>query len=357
MQTRHQSRKSSYTDSNSVPSSPYARNSLLKEKSNPKQNQIMDQNQKYKKYDAHISDDTSEGTEDESEFVHMSDISDSEKPKPSANSSGNKSPPKEQHKKTIDSRTSNTYIFVLGVLLLGLVIAVKWGFHFDSHGHRKIETLSPAVDTLDKTFQLIEEMQNSFPGQSNATWISFLAALTNIMEEEPSQPEILLLVGQENTVHTMQCVAEQLAVTTNKRFSAENYAVDLSAKVIVQVSDLVRLQKQEDAMKKELDTRIRSILNQSYSVVLGPLEDIPPQAALILHAYCDNFTAPFKKSIIILTATFGSDRPADSKQVDRKLHRLWDAKLGVDKSASLVSRVANNVVFIEPEPMPCANGL
>ncbi|EFX66564.1 hypothetical protein DAPPUDRAFT_229380 [Daphnia pulex] len=109
-----------------------------------------------------------------------------------------------------------------------------------------------------------------------------------------------------------------------------------------------------ETIKKELDTRIRSIL-KSYSVVVGPLEKIPPGAAFILHSYCDNFEPPFKKRVIILTATFDSDKPLNSKQLEKRLHELWDHKLGEDKSASIVSRIANNVVFIEPETgsMPC----
>jgi hypothetical protein len=123
----------------------------------------------------------------------------------------------------------------------------------------------------------------------------------------------------------------------------------------VQVDKFLNLQNQEEIIKRELDTRIRSILNKSYSIIVGPLEKIPPEAALLLHGYCDNFEAPFKKRVIILTATFDSDKPLNSKQLERKLHRLWDPQLGKDKSGSLVSRIANNVVYIEPEigSIPC----
>jgi hypothetical protein len=134
-----------------------------------------------------------------------------------------------------------------------------------------------------------------------------------------------------------------------------NSANDILSKVIVKVNKFVSFQNQEETIKKELDTRIRSILNKSYSVVVGPLEKIPPGAAFILHGYCDNFEAPFKKRVIILTATFDYDTPLNSKQLEKRLHELWDRKLGEDKSASIVSRIANNVVFIEPETgsMPC----
>lgn len=105
--------------------------------------------------------------------------------------------------------------------------------------------------------------------------------------------------------------------------------------------------------RNELDAQIHSILNQSFSVILGPLEMIPPQAALLLHGYCDNFMAPFKKRVIILTFTFMLKRPLSSAQLDH----LWDSTLGTDTSASIVSRVADNVVFIETETgsTPCTD--
>ncbi len=328
-----------------------------------KTKQKLGPNQMSKIYEAQISDDASEGSEDESsELVHISDISDSETPKLSLSFSGNKSPPK-QHKKPDVSEFKmwlNTCVVLgLGITLLGIGIAYLVSFPLDSYKSKEKMLSSPKSDPQEQTMQFLVEMQNSFPKQTRETWISFLSALTNLMDEEPSQPAVLLFIGQNNAVDTMQCVAKQLAVTTNKLFSSMNSAADYSTKVFIQVNDIVRLQKQDEAIKEELDIQMQSILNQSYSVVLGPLEDIPPRAALLLHGYCDNFMAPFKKRVIILTATFGPEKPVSSKQVDRRLRGLWDPKLGPDKSASLVSRVANNVVFIEPESekLPCANRL
>jgi hypothetical protein len=206
--------------------------------------------------------------------------------------------------------------------------------------------------------ELIDEMENSFPLQKKDTWVSFVSALSSVIEnEEPSQPAVLLFVGGNTLIatHTMQCVALTLANNTNKLLPAMISANDVSPEVIVQVDTFANLQNQEETIKKELDTRIRSILNKSYSVIVGPLEKIPPGAAFILHGYCDNFEAPFKKRVIILTATFDSDKPLNSRQLERRLHKLWDQKLGMEISASFVSRIANNVVFIEPETgsMPC----
>jgi len=87
-------------------------------------------------------------------------------------------------------------------------------------------------------------------------------------------------------------------------------------------------------------------------VVVSRIEELSGESALVLHGHCDNFKAPKKRRVIILTATL-DDVSADigdvSFQVDASLRRLWDPQMGADKAASIVSRVANNPVLIEPE--------
>ncbi|KAK4005435.1 hypothetical protein OUZ56_007147 [Daphnia magna] len=228
-------------------------------------------------------------------------------------------------------------------------------------GFIKVDFLLPSFDgwnnkisTSSNTFshqamELIDEMQKTFPFQKKGTWISFLSALNSVTEEEPSQPAVLLFVSGNAAMRTMQNIAQTLAINTNKLLHTTNSAKANFQGVTVKVDEIADLLRQDDTIKQELDEQIHSILSQSFSVILGPLEKIPPQAALLLHGYCDNFMAPFKKSVIILTATFDYEIPRNSKEVEQKLHSLWDPTLGIDKSASIVSRVANNVVFIEPE--------
>ena len=112
--------------------------------------------------------------------------------------------------------------------------------------------------------------------------------------------------------------------------------------------EIDQLQK-KDNIKEELDTKIKTVLKNSFSLVLTQLQEIPPSAALLLHGYCDNYMAPFKQSVIILTAFFGSKGLKNEKEVIKQLHRLWDPELGIDKSSSIVSRVANILLFVQPE--------
>ena len=251
------------------------------------------------------------------------------------------------------------YVFIVLIIILGIGVLLSFLNNHTTKTAGNDMKSDPVTDNdLNPAMLLIDEMEHSFPLQKDETWSSFLSALTSVLRQvEPSQPAVLLLVGGHTLIETqtMQCVALTLANNTNKLFPPMNSVNVISSEITVQVGKFVHLQNPE-TIKKELDAQMRSILDKSYSVVVGPLEKIPPEAALLLHGYCDNFEAPFKKRVIILTATFHSDKPLNSKQLERRLNTLWDPELGEDQSASIISRIANNVVFIEPEtgPMPCS---
>lgn len=243
------------------------------------------------------------------------------------------------------------------ILLPFAIFCIYFGWESNTSLSQKRNFKSLHSPSEQKGIQLIKRMKSLFPKQSHDTWINFYTALESVKEEEPSQPAVLLLTGENTSrsTNTIDCIAKKFAEITNEFLSDEpNHA-----EICIQIDSIAQLSKQQDEIvKREVDLRIRSILNQSNSIVLGHLEDLPPRAALLLHGYCDNFEAPFKKIVFILTATF-KDKPIDSKQVDRKLKDLWARELGSDKSASLVSRVANSPVFIEPEmgSLPCQSNI
>jgi len=195
----------------------------------------------------------------------------------------------------------------------------------------------------------IKKISSQFPHQSKNVWINTVDALNSIVTDEPSQPAVLLLISSksEEAKKTLSCLSLQLATATNKVFNT-------STEMMTQVDGFIEFDRQEE-IRAELDKKLKSILNQSFAVVVPQLQEIPPYAAMILHGYCDNFLAPFKKRVIILTAAVGSQMIETQPQVDRYLRRLWDAEMGIDQSASLISRVANIPIFVKPEVeiLPC----
>lgn len=241
---------------------------------------------------------------------------------------------------------------ILLLIMVTLLTIFSLMYHFDSNSESNSKSMkfssskmqsSPKLSVSEKLIaREIQKIRRNFPLQSKNVWLNTVAALNSITADEPSQPAVLLLISSnsEEAKKTLSCLSLQLAATTNTIFNT-------SSKV-VQVDGFIQFLRKEE-IKEELDRKLKSILNESFAVVVPQLQEIPPYAAMILHGYCDNYLAPFKKRVIIITAALGSQVMETQAQVDRYLRRLWDAEMGIDRSASLVSRVANIPVFVQPE--------
>jgi len=246
------------------------------------------------------------------------------------------------------------FIFVL-LSLICLSICIPNFFRSESNSEKsfKAPNLSSSPHEKSAGVQLILEeikkVKRNFPLQSKHVWTNTLAALTSIATDEPDQPAVLLLISSntDKAKKTLKCLSLQLGAITNKVFNT-------STEMMIQADGFIQLHRKEE-MREELDRKLKSILNKSFAAVVPQLQEIPPYVAMMLHAYCDNFMALFKKRVIILTAAFGSQLLETETQVDQHLHHLWDAELGIDAAASLVSRLANMPVFVQPEEdnMPC----
>ena len=246
------------------------------------------------------------------------------------------------------------FIFVLLPLIICLSIwFLKSRSESNSEKSFKAPNLSSSPHEKSAGVRLILEeikkVKRNFPLQSKHVWTNTLAALTSIATDEPDQPAVLLLISSntDKAKKTLKCLSLQLGAITNKVFNT-------STEMMIQADGFIQLHRKEE-MREELDRKLKSILNKSFAAVVPQLQEIPPYVAMMLHAYCDNFMALFKKRVIILTAAFGSQLLETETQVDQHLHHLWDAELGIDTAASLVSRLANMPVFVQPEEdnMPC----
>jgi len=246
------------------------------------------------------------------------------------------------------------FIFVLLSLICLSICIAKSRSESNSEKSFKAPNLSSSpheksAGVRRSVLEEIKKVKRNFPLQSKHVWTNTLAALTSIATDEPDQPAVLLLISSntDKAKKTLKCLSLQLGAITNKVFNT-------STEMMIQADGFIQLHRKEE-MREELDRKLKSILNKSFAAVVPQLQEIPPYVAMMLHAYCDNFMALFKKRVIILTAAFGSQLLETETQVDQHLHHLWDAELGIDAAASLVSRLANMPVFVQPEEdnMPC----
>lgn len=249
-----------------------------------------------------------------------------------------KQPPLEDNSSTFGP----VIIFLLAMALIGCLILTMFPFGPVMQESSKHVLRNSREIFETKLLKEVRTLQSTHPVQPMKTWTDFMAAITSI-EGSPSQPAVLLLVTPNSTlaIETKQCIARRLAAVTNRLFNVSNPSIVIPIRKSSSGT--------EDKIREELDNQIHSILKTSYAIILDDIQNIPPKAAMVLHGYCDNFMALFKQRVIILTAVVNEGWPLNSNKVDDFLRNLWDPELGQDKSASLVSRVANVPVFIEPE--------
>lgn len=264
------------------------------------------------------------------------------------------SPPKSTNISIKQEPNSSTFstclgivsILVIAVALIGCLILTMFPFGPVAQESQRHALKSSKEMFEDKLLREVKSLQSSYPHQPMKTWIEFMAAVTSITGN-PSQPAVLLLAATNATaaIETSKCIAKQLARVTNRLFNVPSSPA-------FQIS--TPRSGTDHRIKEELDDKIHAILSKSYAMLLDDINHIPPRAAMVLHGYCDNFMAPFKQRVIILTVVVNEDLTSDG--VDDFLRDLWDPELGEDKAASLVSRVANMPVFIHPEESLTACG-
>ena len=247
------------------------------------------------------------------------------------------------------------YLISIAILLLLVSCCYLFGpsllLHYSFPSNSQSEDSNVATKKLlqmtpqKMLYSEIKRISRAYPRQSLEVWKGIMAAFTSIMEPEPQQPGVLLMVGPPASKKTIECLGPLLSDTFNLLQRKERrFPINIES---------IFPTGRNPLGSEELDDMLRDNLKKSTCVVISGVDKLPADAALLLHGYCDNFNAPFKKNVIILTALFDSFESdklvTDQAEVDHCLRDLWDDDLGSDKSASIVSRISNNFVAIHDE--------
>lgn len=191
---------------------------------------------------------------------------------------------------------------------------------------------------------------NSAVTQPKEVWIQLIGQLGSVMVEEPQQPAVLLIVVPQDSKGTAVCLVHKFVEAIRDAFEDQKY-----------VLYDVRSSRLADArtLKLELDEALQG-LKSAHAAVLHNIEEVPGQAAMIFHAYCDNENAPFKQAVIfpILEVPGHYDKVANShldELVSGRLMKLWGAQLHEKDVSAIVSRIANAPILIKPEERATIN--
>ncbi|XP_019643570.1 PREDICTED: torsin-1A-interacting protein 1-like [Branchiostoma belcheri] len=157
-----------------------------------------------------------------------------------------------------------------------------------------------------------------------------------------TQPAVLLVAAAPGTHDTARCVARHVAQGFDKR------------PTIVHGEKLRGLDA--DEAKKHLDEVLHAGFSQGgKAAVVYSLQDIPLQANLIFHSYCDNTNAPYKETAIILVLQLEepismdrSNSEIEGEVLDRlQSHLGRGGVLDIDKVGALMSRMAGFVLVVD----------
>ncbi|XP_053549909.1 torsin-1A-interacting protein 1 isoform X2 [Bombina bombina] len=242
---------------------------------------------------------------------------------------------------------------VLAVLVaFGCALYVIYFIYSPVVGNSKVQIL--------KDFQHnFKELQSMFPNQQEIMWKRskkiFELHLNNSNMNQ--QPAILLLTAARDSVHTLQCLSNQLA----KAYAS---SLNSSYTVIYGANDTYN---DSNYAKLSIDNSLSSGFKvTSRAAVLHRLEMLPAGALLILYKYCDHENAAFKDVALVLTVLLEEDTISPEinlKELEEKVadflknkfthsdhsnsHNMMDS----DKFSGVWSRISHVVlpVFKETE--------
>lgn len=242
-----------------------------------------------------------------------------------------------------DTDSKNSWLFVMIFIILALVSLLFGLFMYPRELASSQEKRT--VPPFEKFLQEMKQLQSNLPSQNKRLWLTVKASVKHILNETSSEyPSIILMASQSKDSHTARCIANQIAAIYQ---SANELSTPPATTDVDSIKDL-----QSDLQKKKLDDALDSALGSSNckSVVVDNLQLLSPEAALILHKYCDNDNAPYKDILMILLLYVDPATQAESSgKVENYLKDLWHQGLDADKVGALMSRVANNVVLVSHE--------
>lgn len=179
-------------------------------------------------------------------------------------------------------------------------------------------------------------MASEFPVHPQL-WKVVKASVKHVLESErPTYPGILLLATDKRNAAVAAHIAETVAVNFEAAAMSEQ-----PQKCLFDLSEMSGLEAEEQ--KYKLDEWLQEQLKGRVgAVVIDHLEVLAPEAALLLHGYCDGDNAPFKSALLIFVLCLEEISPSP-RSVENSFHKILVTKLPEDKARALLSRVANNI--------------
>ncbi|XP_064616100.1 uncharacterized protein LOC135480248 [Liolophura sinensis] len=250
---------------------------------------------------------------------------------------------KDRAAKLENSNNSTWSLIVLGVTVVVVIVGIYWCLPINKTPHVSQLKLYEQFKTR------MSDLRGKFPAQSARSWKVLHVATKHIVENpQPVYPAVVLMVGVENTLPTMSCIGSQMVSMLNQLY---NVSRDVNGETKILAMELNQNTPAQE--KKDLDKKLRKAFSSgNKGAMLVNVERLSPEAALMLHSYCDNDNAPFTNVLLMLqlvTDKLQTEDLGKQQAVEGFMMALWEKQLGVDRIMALFSRIANNIIPISPE--------
>jgi hypothetical protein len=155
-----------------------------------------------------------------------------------------------------------------------------------------------------------------------------------------SDPAVILLIGSNEQLEPLNCIANDLLKAINKAYNEENYN-EINGKQ-TDTNDIIEKFEQTFGVQRK------------HTIIIKNIESIPSDHIMALHQYTDHQNSIFPDSIIILTAVYHKrielNKKARMKQMDETASQLfeikWKDSLPQEQMSALYSRLAPSVVTV-----------
>lgn len=227
----------------------------------------------------------------------------------------------------------NKLLILLIICILSVVLAA--GFSLGKKS--KIET-----ETLIDLNKIINDLQKKFEDQHLITYRILRNALKKVINamHKPAAPAIFTVIANKGAAKRASEFSQYLARS-------------LAPERFVLIDEPSYWLGDPDNLKLKIDDKINSTVDQDHLgvVVVDNLQNIPHQAAMLFHGYCDHELAPYKRAVFLFIAPLNKslEKDVSSRNMDivatKELRKIWEEATS-DDIDSLIVRMTVNVINI-----------
>ena len=254
-----------------------------------------------------------------------------------------KAPPSTSQDTTHTPQTLCHTVCVARKLCAGLIVFIALSV-IACGGYHMVSSTKPEAEVpqwqanLQQFTSGIEDLKKEFPSQNERVWTTLSASTRRIIAEaNPNQPAVILMASSVADTMVADCLAR-------KFINMVSGVLNATEKLFINVT----LLSPPDA-KRVLDAKLQRLGEGAFGAVLYSLEHMDGDTGMLLHGYCDNDNAQFKRAVLVFTLHLDNIKPVELDLPEESLEKIWMKTLSPDDVAALLSRVANNPVIVKAE--------